>query len=101
MSSFNHYASGAVGDFLYKRVLGVQPTSGGYKTFTFKPLIGGGITCAKGELETPYGTIAAEWKSDNGGVKMNIVVPAGATCEVVTPSGMSKTVCSGSYSFEE
>ena len=47
MISFNHYASGAVGDFLYKRVAGIIPEEGGYKKFTVKPLVGVGLTHAR------------------------------------------------------
>ena len=44
MISYNHYASGAVGAFLYRRVLGVEPTEAGYRKFKFAPVVGGGIT---------------------------------------------------------
>ncbi|MBO7369041.1 MAG: family 78 glycoside hydrolase catalytic domain [Clostridia bacterium] len=101
MSSYNHYASGAVGDFLYKRVLGIEATSGGYKTFRFKPVIGGGITCAKGFVETPYGKIGGDWKLDGEKLTMNIAVPVGAQCEVIMPSGKACSVGSGKYTFED
>ena len=99
MSSFNHYASGAVGDFLYKRVLGLEPTTGGYKTFRFRPLPGGGITCAKGCVDTPYGRIIAGWKTDDNVIVMSIVVPVGAECEVVMPSGEKIKAGSGLRRF--
>ncbi|MFA6830513.1 MAG: family 78 glycoside hydrolase catalytic domain, partial [Bacilli bacterium] len=47
MISFNHYASGAVGDFLYRRVAGIEQTLPGYQTLRIAPLIGGGITSCK------------------------------------------------------
>ncbi|GAA5202733.1 hypothetical protein GCM10025773_29020 [Microbacterium jejuense] len=55
MVSLNHYAAGAVGDWLYERVASIQPTSGGYRTFRVEPLVGGGLTSAEGVVETPYG----------------------------------------------
>ena len=63
--SLNHYAYGAVGDFLYRRVLGIEPLEGGYRKYKFCPIIGGGITCAKGKITTPYGNIKASWKIEN------------------------------------
>ncbi|MBP5193905.1 MAG: alpha-L-rhamnosidase, partial [Clostridia bacterium] len=100
MSSFNHYASGAVGDFLYKRVLGVEPTSGGYKTFRFKPVVGGGITYAKGSVETPYGVISADWKAEGGKIVLSVDIPVGTECEVVLPSGEVYKAGNGSRRFE-
>lgn len=42
MISYNHYCSGAVGDFLYRRVAGLEAVEPGYKTFCVKPVLGGG-----------------------------------------------------------
>src|SRR5690606_337997 len=47
MVSFNHYAAGAVGDWLYRRVAGLEPIEGGYRRFRVAPLIGGGLTSAE------------------------------------------------------
>jgi len=101
MSSFNHYASGAVGDFLYKRVLGVEPTEGGYRKFRVKPLTGGGITYAEGKVHSPYGEIAVKWKKSADKFVIDVKVPVGTSCEVTFPSGKKHTVASGRYSFEE
>lgn len=99
MSSFNHYASGAVGDFLYKRVAGIVPIEAGYKKFMVKPLIGGGLTYAKGSLETPYGRISSEWKTQGTRFSVKIRVPACTECDVYLPNGESIGVGSGEYEF--
>ena len=99
MSSFNHYASGAVGDFLYKRVAGIEPISGGYKTFKVKPLLGGGLTYAKGEVETPYGKIVSHWKVSGGKFSLKVTVPACTECTVELPDGKVENVGSGEYEF--
>lgn len=99
MISFNHYASGAVGEFLYRRVLGIDPVEGGYKKFKIAPLAGYGLTSAKGCVNTPYGVIACEWKIVDGSFTMDIEVPANTECAVSLPSGEKFTVGSGKYNY--
>jgi alpha-L-rhamnosidase len=101
MVSFNHYAFGAVGDFFYRRIVGIEASEGGYKSFSIRPLLGGGLTYAKGSVLTPYGKIASEWKLDGGRVEMNVEIPMGTTCKLVMPSGEEHTLSSGKYSFQE
>lgn len=97
MISYNHYASGAVGDFLYRRVAGIEATEPGYKTFTVKPVPGGDLTWAKGSVNTPYGKVGAEWKLENGMFTVDIRVPVGTRCELVLPDGTARTFGSGCY----
>lgn len=99
MISFNHYASGAVGDFLYKRVAGIEPKECGYKSFRIKPIFGGSITSAKGCVVTPYGEIVSDWKIESDEFTINVTVPVGTSCEVVLPNGEVNTVQSGKYTF--
>lgn len=66
MVSFNHYASGAVGDFLYRRIAGIEATEGGYRSFRIQPLTGGNLKWAKGSVNTAYGTVSSEWKIEDG-----------------------------------
>ena len=100
MISYNHYASGAVGDFLYRRVAGIEPIEAGYKKFVIKPLIGGGITSAKGRLETPFGEIVSSWKVSEEVFSIDVQVPVGSSCKLVLPDGSEKELVSGSYEFE-
>lgn len=97
MISYNHYASGAVGAFLYRRVLGIEPAEAGYKKFRFAPKVGGGLTCAKGEVETPYGVIKAEWKITDGKFSASVAVPVGTSCEALLPDGTARTLQSGAH----
>lgn len=100
MISFNHYASGAVGEFLYRRIAGIEPVDCGYKAFKIEPLIGGSLTHAESALETPYGRIESAWKIENGKFVLNVTVPASAECTVVLPNGERTTVGSGKRRFE-
>lgn len=97
MISYNHYASGAVGDFLYRRVAGLEAVEPGYRRFRVKPVPGGDITWAKAETRTPYGTAAAEWKTENDQLVITVTVPVGTSCEVVLPDGTGKVCGSGTW----
>ena len=99
MISYNHYASGAVGAFLYRRVLGVEPVLPGYKLFKFAPLVGGGLTEADGTVGTPYGEIKAAWHIENGEMTAEITVPMGTACTVTLPGVVEQNLSGGSYTL--
>lgn len=101
MISFNHYASGAVGDFLYRRVLGLEAVKPGYELFKVEPILGGDITSCKGDVMTPYGQIKVDWKLTGNKMHLDIAVPCGSKANVVFPTGKTIEVNSGSYSFIE
>lgn len=101
MVSFNHYAYGAVGDFLYRRVAGIEATAGGYKAFAIKPLPGGGLTWAKGRHKTPYGTIVSAWRIEDGTFRLHVEIPVSTTCTLTLPSGKTQILGSGTYELEE
>lgn len=102
MISYNHYASGAVGKFLYSRVLGIENKEAGYKKFSVKPVIGGGLTSAEGHTETPYGTIGCKWNIDKKTRKftLTVSVPVSTECDITLPDGSVNTVGSGEYTFD-
>lgn len=99
MVSFNHYSLGAVGDWLYRRIAGIEATSGGYKTFIVAPKPGGGISWADASIVTPYGKASVAWKIINGQFEMMVQVPVSTTCFVELPNGEKKELGSGEYSF--
>ena len=99
MISFNHYAFGAVGDFLYRRVAGIEPIKAGYKRFRVKPLLGGELTYANAQVNTPYGKITSDWKIENGAFTLKVTVPASTMCEVTLPDGQITSIGSGEYEF--
>jgi len=100
-ASFNHYAYGAVGDFLYRRVLGIEAVEAGYKSFRVKPLPGGGLTWARGGIKTPYGTIAFAWRIEDDAFRLHVEIPVSTTCMLTLPGGETKTLGSGTYEIEE
>ena len=103
MNSFNHYAYGAIGQWMYERVAGLTPDPAhpGYKHFFVRPLIGGPLDSAQAELETPYGKATSAWKKRNGTIVMDVIVPPNTTATIEFPDGrMPQTVAAGTYHFE-
>lgn len=99
--SMNHYAYGAVGDFLYRRVLGVEPVEGGYRRFRVRPVLGGGITWARGSVQTPYGQISVHWEREGDLFSIHVEVPVSATCELFLPGEKPILLESGQHSYSE
>lgn len=98
MISFNHYAYGAVGDFFYRRILGLEPVTPGYSHFSVKPVPGGTLTHAEGSLKSDFGTISIRWEK-NEEFALHLSVPEGTTCDVTLPDGKTQTVSGGNYEF--
>jgi alpha-L-rhamnosidase len=84
MNSFNHYAYGAIGDWLYRYVAGIasDPEVPGYKHFYLKPHPGGGLTSASATLKTMYGTIQSEWNVVNDKINYICSVPPNASATI-------------------
>ncbi len=100
MISYNHYASGAVGDFLYRRIAGIEPVTAGYESFVVKPVVGGGITSAEGRVRTPFGEIVSSWKISGNVFDIKVRVPIGSSCRLVLPDGSKKCLENGNYEFK-
>ncbi len=100
MVSFNHYAAGAVGDWMYRRIAGIEATSGGYRTFRIAPKPGGGLTSASGSVLTPYGRVSSAWELDGDDFALRVEVPVSTTATVVLPDGAECAVESGAHKFE-
>ncbi|THF72939.1 alpha-L-rhamnosidase [Cohnella fermenti] len=99
MVSFNHYANGAVGDWLYRRMAGIEPTSGGYRTFRIAPVVGGGITSTKGSIKTPFGRVASEWTLAGDNFHIDIKVPVSTECELILPNNERHLLKSGHHQY--
>ena len=99
MVSFNHYAAGAVGDWLYRRIAGIEPIMGGYRRFRVAPLLGGGLTSAEGAVSTPFGRASSAWTRDGAHFALRVEVPVSTSCEVVLPDGTRHEVASGVHAF--
>ncbi|EMI16937.1 alfa-L-rhamnosidase [Rhodopirellula maiorica SM1] len=103
MNSYNHYAYGAIGQFMYERIAGLSPDPEhpGYKHFFVRPLVGGPLTSARAELETGYGTAVSAWELRDGKLEMEVVVPPNTAATVDFPNGRkSQTLAAGTHQFQ-
>jgi len=85
MTSFNHYAFGAVADWLHRTVGGLAPLDAGYRRFLVAPRPGGGITWAETSLRTPHGTAAVRWELDGDDLGVQVTVPDGTEAVLRLP----------------
>lgn len=84
MNSFNHYAYGAIGNWLYQVVAGIgtDPDNPGYRHVLIHPRPGGGLTWARASHESMYGVISSGWKKDGDQLTMEVEIPANATASL-------------------
>jgi alpha-L-rhamnosidase len=92
MNSFNHYAFGAVGQFLYEAVGGIQPLAPGFAKVQIAPHPGGGLTHASVRYNSIRGEIVSGWKQDGAKLTMNVTVPPNVTAEIEVPAGADAKV---------
>ena len=113
MNSFNHYAYGAIGAWLYNTVagIGIDPAAPGYKHAILRPQPGGDLTSACAALDTVYGRLVSEWKLENGTFEYHVIVPPNTSATVYLPyeghttcnqeviSTSPHTIAAGTYRF--
>ena len=101
MTSFNHYALGAVADWLQRVVGGLAPAAPGYRKLSIQPQPGGGLTSAAARHQTPYGLAACAWHIAAGTITVAIDVPANTSASVRLPGqpGEGLEVGSGHYQW--
>jgi alpha-L-rhamnosidase len=85
MTSFNHYALGAVADWLHRTVAGLAPAAPGYRRILVRPIPGGGLTHASARLDTPYGPASVAWRRAAGRFHLEVTVPPGTEATVHVP----------------
>ena len=88
MNSFNHYAYGAIGEWMYKVVAGINidETAPAYKNIIFKPLPGGELTSAQASIDSMYGKVSISWKLENQNISIDVEIPCNTTAELTLPS---------------
>lgn len=100
MTSFNHYALGAVADWLHRVVGGLAPAAPGFRRITVRPRPGGELTWARTAHETPYGRASVEWRAEDGAFTLRAEVPPNTTAEILLPDGSPpRHVGSGTHDY--
>ncbi len=94
MNSFNHYAYGAIGEWLYTYVAGIQidEKNPGYKHFFLSPHPGGGLTNADATFNSIHGEIKSAWKIENENMIYDIAIPANTSATIILPSAKIENV---------
>jgi alpha-L-rhamnosidase len=88
MNSFNHYAYGAIGDWMSRVMAGIEadPEAPGYKHVILRPRPGGGFTRVQASHESMYGTVGSAWTLDQGRFELSVTVPPNARATVWLPA---------------
>ena len=103
MNSFNHYAYGAIGEWLYTRVAGLDlaPDAPAYKHILFQPMLGGGLTRARARLNTPYGWAESSWRIVGKQFVYHVLLPPNTTGEVLLPGSAKRIrIGAGRHQFK-
>ena len=101
MNSFNHYAYGAVGDWMFQKLGGIQALSPGYRRARIAALIGhGGLTEARCEQLAAHGRLATDWTLVDGTATLRVEIPANTTAVIHVPSKIGAPVTEGGVAAE-
>jgi len=100
MTSFNHYALGAVADWMHRVIAGLAPAAPGYRRIRFAPRPGGGLTSASARQLTAYGEAAISWRIDGDRLLVDVTVPVGVEAVLDLPGAPEETVGAGIHSRE-
>jgi alpha-L-rhamnosidase len=95
MTSFNHYALGAVADWMHRTIAGLAPAEPGYRRLLVRPRPGGGLTRARAAHQTPYGRAEVSWERDGEQLTLVVVVPPNTTAAVHLPSDPDNAIETG------
>jgi alpha-L-rhamnosidase len=88
MNSFNHYAYGAIGDWLYRVVAGIDTYEDGpgYRHSRIFPHPGGGLHSAAADLQTGYGLLSSHWQQQQDSLLLEVTIPANTTSTIYIPA---------------
>lgn len=101
MNSFNHYAYGAIGRWMYDAIAGIaiDPTKPGYEHILLNPMPGGGLTRARGELKTIRGVVSAQWSITDQQFNYHARIPANSKATLTLPNGTTHILDAGEHAL--
>jgi alpha-L-rhamnosidase len=88
MNSYNHYSYGAIGDWMYRVIAGIDTydDAPGYKHIKIFPHTDSSLTMAGADLQTYYGNVSSHWKTENNNLMLDVEVPANTRATVYLPT---------------
>lgn len=94
MNSFNHYAYGAIGDWMYCTLAGLDTDEAapGYKRLLIKPHVGGGLTHAEATLQTNYGKASSGWRIVGDSLEVSVTIPANSSGTLHLPAAQAESI---------
>lgn len=94
MNSFNHYAYGAIGNWLYTQVAGIQsnPENAGYKNIIIKPVLTDKLDYAEATYKSMYGVIKSRWNRSSDKLTLSVTIPANTSAKIFIPSIEKSTI---------
>ncbi|MFF5262734.1 family 78 glycoside hydrolase catalytic domain [Actinomadura viridis] len=99
MNSFNHYAYGAVGEWMYENITGIAAGEPGYRRVVIRPRPGGDVRRAEGRYDSVYGPIRTAWSVRDGRFDLSVSVPVNTTAEVWVPARSAAEVSQKGATF--
>jgi alpha-L-rhamnosidase len=99
MTSFNHYALGAVADWIHRTIGGIAPLEPGYAKVLIAPRPGGGLTWAAATLETAHGLVEVRWRETEQDLTVQAAIPAGVTGVIRLPGQPERALTSGRHTI--
>jgi alpha-L-rhamnosidase len=103
MNSFNHYAYGAIGDWMYRNIAGIDNygDAAGYKKISIRPHPGGNLSYANADLETGYGKLSVHWKIADGKFMLDTEIPANTKGVIYIPASNAESLTESSKQISE
>lgn len=92
MNSFNHYAYGSVGEWMYTNIAGISAGRPGFREIVIRPRPGGDVTSARATFASVYGPVSTQWQQRSSGIDLRCTVPPNTTAEVWVPAGTPESV---------
>jgi alpha-L-rhamnosidase len=97
MTSFNHYALGAVADWMHRTIGGIAPLEPGYSKVHIAPRPGGGLTWADTRLETRHGPVQVKWRQETNELVVDVELPPGVNAVLSLPGAQDVELSAGSH----
>ncbi|AJR04480.1 family 78 glycoside hydrolase catalytic domain [Siansivirga zeaxanthinifaciens] len=101
MNSLNHYAYGAIGEWMYERIGGIAPLEAGYKKIRIAPQPRNPLKSADATYNTPYGKVSSSWKTENNQFNLDVVVPPNTTAKIIVPAAANSDLKLNGETFKD